>query len=368
MSFLPFTAQGLARTEASGALVDGESPKAVFHATNRLGNLVGLKHELKDIDAKIEAMTVKELITWRSSSSPISKQFASSPLRTRPKLDVNEPLDKISPNQLHQGQNAQIKTNRDWFGQYQFRPFPFQSPIDTLQSGTTKALLHRGMFQGNPLPSADPASMMTMKGQMSYNASHLQSYDVIGDVPGGDEMVDLSGYKDLTKPPITENGGQFATSLQDDYRTETESSTMNATPSSYNTAAYSTHPEVNDNDVAFYEEYSGNVKTLVQLVNDLPEGVTKQTGAQIIRLTMEAMGISMETVLSDAQTVQSQLLDAVRSNIKKIEEYKTVIRKLESEIRFHQGKANELSEIIDLFILSNTSPKMPAMDGVEDHY
>ena len=107
------------------------------------------------------------------------------------------------------------------------------------------------------------------------------------------------------------------------------------------------------------------MKTLVQLVNDLPEGVTKQTGAQIIRLTMEAMGISMETVLSDAQSAQSQLLDAVRSNIKKIEEYKTVIRKLESEIRFHQGKANELSEIIDLFILSNTSPNMPNMDRSE---
>ena len=102
-------------------------------------------------------------------------------------------------------------------------------------------------------------------------------------------------------------------------------------------------------------EFTPNVKTLIRLVNDLPDGVTKQTGAQIIRLTMEAMGIAMEEVLGEAQGAQSEMLEAVRANIKKIEEYKSVIRKLESDIKFYQGKANELSEIIDLFILSNSS-------------
>ncbi len=112
-------------------------------------------------------------------------------------------------------------------------------------------------------------------------------------------------------------------------------------------------------------EYTNNVRTLITLVNNLPEGVTKQTGAQIIRLTMEAMGIAMEEVLSEAQSAQSEMLEAVRGNIKKIEEYKTVIRKLESDIKHYQGKANELSEIIDLFILSSSSKasdytKLPA--------
>jgi hypothetical protein len=104
-------------------------------------------------------------------------------------------------------------------------------------------------------------------------------------------------------------------------------------------------------------DYTSNVKTLIKLINELPDGVTKQTGAQIIRFTMEAMGIAMEEVLSEAQSTQSEMLDAVRGNIKKIEEYKTVIRKLESDIKFYQGKANELSEIIDLFILSSSSLK-----------
>lgn len=112
-------------------------------------------------------------------------------------------------------------------------------------------------------------------------------------------------------------------------------------------------------------DYPPNVKTLVRLVADLPEGVTKQTGAQIIRLTMEAMGISMESVLSEAQSTQSDLLDSARVNLKKIEEYRTVIRRLESEIRFQQNKANELSEIIDLFILSNTSTSAPNLDGLD---
>jgi hypothetical protein len=170
-------------------------------------------------------------------------------------------------------------------------------------------------------------------------------------------MVDLTDYKNLSKPP--ETAGEPSSTSQPSYAVETEYLNMSSTAA----GQFTPHPEMNDD--FDYAEYSGNVKTLVQLVQDLPEGVTKQTGAQIIRLTMEAMGISMENVLSDAQAAQSQLLDAVRSNIKKIEEYKTVIRKLESEIRFHQSKANELSEIIDLFILSNASPNMPQMDRTE---
>lgn len=102
-------------------------------------------------------------------------------------------------------------------------------------------------------------------------------------------------------------------------------------------------------------EFSNNVKTLIRLVSDLPDGVTKQTGAQIIRLTMEAMGIQMQEVLGEAQTAQNDMLEKVRTNIKKIEELKAIQRKLEGDIKIFQGKANELSEIIDLFILSSQS-------------
>lgn len=125
----------------------------------------------------------------------------------------------------------------------------------------------------------------------------------------------------------------------------------------------STHPEALENDYEIYAEYSGNVKILVQLVNELPANATKQLGAQIIRMTMEATGISMEEVLGDAGKAQRQLLDAQQNNNRKIEEYKTIIRKLETENRFYQAKATELSEIIDLFILTNNPANTPSNES-----
>ena len=169
-------------------------------------------------------------------------------------------------------------------------------------------------------------------------------------------MAELTDYKDLTSSP-----------LDGDSMDKASTATVTAPARTTSSAPVVFPADINDAMNAAPEgdaEFSSNVRTLIRLVGDLPEGVTKQTGAQIIRLTMEAMGISMEDVLTEAQSAQSEMLDAVRANIKKIEEYKTVIRKLESDIKFYQGKANELSEIIDLFILSNTSPKLPA--GVDD--
>lgn len=173
-------------------------------------------------------------------------------------------------------------------------------------------------------------------------------------------MQDLSGYKDLSKPPVVgeEDESDFSSS----------SATSTVLPSSSTGSGFDAvpvlSPDFGDTGIEADTEFSSNVRTLIRLVNDLPEGVTKQTGAQIIRLTMEAMGISMEDVLTEAQSAQSEMLDAVRANIKKIEEYKTVIRRLESDIKYYQGKANELSEIIDLFILSNASSQVPNVDAL----
>ena len=174
-------------------------------------------------------------------------------------------------------------------------------------------------------------------------------------------MADLSGYKDLSKAPISFGDDEIPTSTL-----STEVGFERSSHHQFSAPQHFVSTEVPGQEVD--TDFSGNVKTLIRLVNELPEGVTKQTGAQIIRLTMEAMGISMEDVLSEAQSAQSEMLDAVRANIKKIEEYKTVIRKLETDIKYYQGKANELSEIIDLFILSNTSgQKMPGPDDMGNH-
>jgi hypothetical protein len=172
-------------------------------------------------------------------------------------------------------------------------------------------------------------------------------------------MEDFSAYRDLSHSPSDDQsasseqqpsygGGSTATLQHPLVGTAAAASprpTFSGTPNPQTPAA-----------PAIETEFNGNVQTLIRLVNDLPEGVTKQTGAQIIRLTMEAMGISMEEVLSEAQSAQTDMLDAVRSNIRKIEELKAVQRKLDSDNKLYQGKANTLSEMIDLFVLSSPSP------------
>ncbi|MBX2860505.1 MAG: hypothetical protein KTR14_04680 [Vampirovibrio sp.] len=203
----------------------------------------------------------------------------------------------------------------------------------------------------------------------TFDAEKLDAKDIdesTFEITSGGTMEDLTGYKDLSKPP----------SVGDDDRRESGAASGVALGQSPyaslggsdagRSAALPPVEALVDKNPELETEFTTNVQTLIRLVMDLPEGVTKQTGAQIIRLTMEAMGISMEDVLSEAQSAQSEMLDAVRANIKKIEEYKTVIRKLESDIKYYQGKANELSEIIDLFILSNTSSKTPGVDDLDD--
>jgi hypothetical protein len=178
----------------------------------------------------------------------------------------------------------------------------------------------------------------------------------------GGSMSNLSGYKDLSKAPTLEDEPrkEVGAPLLSSPVTGGGSFEAVSAMAAESFAAHDLPPEVD-------ADFNGNFQTLIRLINELPEGVTKQTGAQIIRLTMESMGIFMEDVLSDAQAAQSEMLDAVRANIKKIEEYKTIIRKLETDIKYYQGKANELSEIIDLFILSNTSGKSPNMDEFPTH-
>lgn len=104
------------------------------------------------------------------------------------------------------------------------------------------------------------------------------------------------------------------------------------------------------------KEYTGfgvsDIDTLLTLISQLPSGVTKQTGALIIRQTMEAMGISMNKVLGDAQTVQEDLEHSIRNNVNVIEEYRTKIKILEQEIQKFRKKSHELEDVISLFILS----------------
>ena len=96
-----------------------------------------------------------------------------------------------------------------------------------------------------------------------------------------------------------------------------------------------------------------NVAVLKRLITQLPSGVTKQTGAQIIKQTMEALGISMNTVLHEAQKVQDDMNESIKNCMTSIQEYKNNIKNLEKQGLDYQRQVNQLNDLISLFILSD---------------
>ena len=100
-------------------------------------------------------------------------------------------------------------------------------------------------------------------------------------------------------------------------------------------------------------ELPGNVAVLKQLITKLPAGVSKQTGALIIRQTMEALGVSMPNVLQEAQQVQEQLTQSVRECQTSVIEYKKQINLLEMQAQKQQRQFAAINDIISLFIQTN---------------
>jgi len=96
-----------------------------------------------------------------------------------------------------------------------------------------------------------------------------------------------------------------------------------------------------------------NVAVLKRLIAQLPQGVSKQTGAQIIRQTMEALGISMSTVLSEAQNFQDGLNTSVRDCVSTIQEYKNNIKNLEKQVSDYQKQSAQVNDLISLFIMTD---------------
>lgn len=96
-----------------------------------------------------------------------------------------------------------------------------------------------------------------------------------------------------------------------------------------------------------------NVATLRNLINGLPVGVTKQTGAQIIRQTLEAMGLPMNSVLKEAQVFQEELNSSTRECMIKIQEYKTQIMQLEASVQEYQQNITQVNDIVSLFLLAD---------------
>ena len=97
-------------------------------------------------------------------------------------------------------------------------------------------------------------------------------------------------------------------------------------------------------------EMPSNIAVLKKLISQLPSGVSRHTGAQIIKQTMEALGISMKSVLQDAQQVQENLKVSARECQSSIQEYKKQILTLEKQSQGYQKQYSALNDLISLFI------------------
>ena len=106
----------------------------------------------------------------------------------------------------------------------------------------------------------------------------------------------------------------------------------------------------NDDDDVEEFEMPNNINVLRRLISQLPAGVPRQTGAQIIRQTIEALGIPMKTVLQDAQKVRDCLNSSIKDCTYTIQEYKNNIRTLEKQGASYQRQLNKLNDIIGLFV------------------
>lgn len=96
-----------------------------------------------------------------------------------------------------------------------------------------------------------------------------------------------------------------------------------------------------------------NVAVLRKLITQLPNGVSKQTGAQIIKQTMEALGISMNGLLTEAQHFQDELNNSIRDCMNTVNEYKQNIMTLEKQVVDYQKQAKSFNDLISLFIMTD---------------
>ena len=112
-------------------------------------------------------------------------------------------------------------------------------------------------------------------------------------------------------------------------------------------------PKINEQPQQNNYTMPANVAVLKRLIMQLPQGVSKQTGAQIIRQTMEALGISMNSVLKEAQQGQDSITANAKACMTTIAEYRNNIKNLEKQVQDYKRQAVALNDLISLFVMTD---------------
>lgn len=203
-----------------------------------------------------------------------------------------------------------------------------------------EALKKQSEIEVNPISAAD---------------TNEQEYEVF------DELTETFEEESPNEPEILENEDFISELPSDDYleslvseetpsiRTETsQAAPMNQQFMNYQQQA----PQIHDSFIKELDSFEipSNIAVLKKLITQLPSGVTRHTGAQIIKQTMEALGISMKSVLQEAQQVQDGLNNSAKECHATIQEYRKQIQVLEKQAQNHQRQYSALNELISLFI------------------
>lgn len=202
-------------------------------------------------------------------------------------------------------------------------------------------------------------------GRKIVEALKMQSTDVqeetpVNEVSGGD--VDSQNEDTFNNDDFNLDSQNFSNDLSSDIQLKIQNQLKEPVQpqfqSSYidNAFQQSLARNLGDNDtfaqVPDDFDYPANVAVLRQLIAKLPAGVSKQTGATIIRQTMEALGISMQAVIQEAKQVQGTLIENSKECQSNILEYKKQIGILESKSQQYKRQSAVMNDIINLFIQS----------------
>ncbi len=203
-------------------------------------------------------------------------------------------------------------------------------------------------LQQQPQEEADELDFVTEEDTAALDA--VDEMNAEESAPQMDDE-DFSMLNDLTEDEPVEETPAYEVPSTPVYESPAYEAPVHEEP------VYESHEEVSPHavveklaDELYQFEIPSNVAVLKKLISQLPSGVTRQTGAQIIKQTMEALGISMKSVLQDAQAVQEKLNNSAKECQATIQEYKRQIATLEEQASSYKKQYNNLNDLVSLFI------------------
>lgn len=201
--------------------------------------------------------------------------------------------------------------------------------IENLNDGVGKKIVEALKMQADE--ATDENMITEEEPQISEEETVDESYsgeELISE-PDNDDFLDSSFNS--PEPPVSPVHSQSAIDIA-----------FNNSLSENLSASYMSVPD----DI----EYPANVAVLRQLIAKLPAGVSKQTGALIIKQTMEALGISMSSVIQEAKQFQDMLSSNTKECQRNIVEYRKQIGILEAKTQQYQRQTALMNDIINLFV------------------